>query len=75
MDDVFVVTTTEHHYLPTCPCNKCEAERQRRGLNATPDTPIRHISVDTAYLLGFITRRCPSGSLARQEMLREQQGY
>ena len=54
----------EHHWLPTCPCETCVA---RRGCVDffTEDTK-RSITVEAAYLLGYIASRSPHGSVARE---------
>ncbi len=62
--NVFEVTSTEHHHLPTCPCVRCVVERERRSGPANDH--VRNLSVDAAHILGFISKRCPAGSLARQ---------
>lgn len=67
------VTHVEHHWLKTCPCNACGAERKRRDLLASPPkSHLTNISVGAAYALGFISRRCAEGSLARRLMLKNQ---
>lgn len=69
MDDpnVFEIHRVERHWLPSCPCPDCGAERARRA--APPPNPagphIIRMSPDTAYLFGILRRRSVSGSLAR----------
>ena len=72
--NVFEITTTEHHSLNTCPCCRCAVERERRGLNVPPRTPLKIMSVDAALLFGYLPRRNPCGSLARQLMRENQVG-
>ena len=66
--DVYVVTRTEesHHYLPTCPCVACESERRRRVIVTSTDSHLRTMPVGVAYVLGFIRKRTPGGSVARK---------
>lgn len=62
--NVHIVTRTEYHYLPLCPCEACRLERHRRGLatSASSDSRIRTISMDAAEVLFGISRH-PDGSL------------
>ena len=76
--EVFEVTRVEHHLLSTCPCACCTAERLRRQLrtSATIDSdfhPSRtmQLTPETAFLLGFISSRSPSGSRARDLTLQQ----
>ena len=72
--DIHEVTRTEHHWLPTCPCGECRAERDRRSSASPPANSIRHIPPETAHVLGFIrTPRPPHGSLARELMIKSKQ--
>lgn len=68
MNDEFLeVVVKEVHHWPSCPCRSCQAERARRQY------PSRHIvclSVPAASLLGFIPPQRPSGSYARDLMLK-----
>ena len=67
MDDpnVHIVTRTEYHYLPTCPCEACRQERHRRGLTSSTSSSsrLKNISMDAAEVLFGIPRH-PDGSLA-----------
>jgi len=63
-DKLLTVAKAEIHYWPLCPCEVCRSERARR--EPTLITPIRQVSVETAHVLGFISSRCPEGSLAKK---------
>ena len=63
-DKLLTVAKAEIHYWPLCPCEACRSERARR--EPTLDSPIRHVSIETAHALGFIPSRCPEGSLAKK---------
>jgi len=52
---------TSYHYLPSCPCAACVAERER--LTPAFPSPFVRLSVEAAYLFGFIKER-PSKSVA-----------
>lgn len=65
-DEVFEVTRTEHHWLATCPCDACRAERERR------EQSLRVVPPNVAYVLGYISSLTPAGSVARELMLREE---
>jgi len=63
-----IVIRREVHYLPTCPCSDCQAERERRAtIQQTPSEhlPIRQIPVSVAFVLGYLPARSPLGSVAR----------
>lgn len=62
-DSVLRIERVECHYWPACECVECEKERARR---APPQHPLHSMSVDTAHVLGFLSSRCPEGSLARR---------
>lgn len=66
MTETHIVHKIEHHVLKTCPCSACEAERKRREPPANPH--ILRLKPSVAYLFGFIPRRHPQGSLARELM-------
>ncbi len=69
--DIHKVTKVELHYLPTCPCQECVAERLRRHPprpNREPHPHIQSMSVETAHTLGFLKSRCSEGSYARKLM-------
>ena len=61
-DQILIVNKEEHHYWPTCPCEACERTREYRK-----PTSNRHIKLTpgAAYILGFIPRLSPGGSLTR----------
>lgn len=65
-DEVHEVTKTEHHWLDTCPCEACRAERERRKQS------LRVVPVNVAYALGYISSLTPAGSLVRELMLQEE---
>ena len=65
-DNVHKITKTEHHWLPTCPCEACRLERHRRKNSPnTSDSRIKTISLNAAEILFGIPRRS-SGSLASE---------
>ena len=67
--EVLEVMRIEHHLWRTCPCSVCEENREQteqEEKRRPANSPIRHVSVETAFLLNLITSRCPEGSLARQ---------
>lgn len=68
-DSVLIVCKTEHHAWATCPCDRCSEERKRR--ERPPARRIVRLNCEAAQILGFIPRRSPHGSLARELMLRE----
>ena len=68
--DVFEVVRRELHWLPDCPCDACVMERERRSRLSSFRHPLKSISVSTACALGFIKRRSPDGSLAKELMTR-----
>lgn len=68
-DELIEVVRTEVHHWPSCPCEVCKSERKRRDHS---NTPIRRLSVDSAYRLGFLNHRCPGGSLARSLVRQEE---
>ena len=61
------VIIREVHHWPSCPCRSCEAERARQQF---PSKHILSLSVPAASLLGFVPPARPSGSLARDLMLK-----
>jgi hypothetical protein len=61
--EIHEIRKIEHHLLMTCPCRDCEEERSRREHS---NHPLHSMSVENAHTLGFLTSRCPEGSLARQ---------
>ncbi len=70
--DILEVVKTEYHAWRVCPCQACQSERERRA-PANPSLPgsrLTRLSADAAYLFGFIRRRNPHGSLARELMLK-----
>ena len=64
--DLLEVVRIEHHFWKTCPCSLCEEKREREDKQHPAETPVRYVSVETAYRLNLIASRCPEGSLARQ---------
>jgi hypothetical protein len=64
-DNVLKVIREEHHYWRTCPCSECQAERERQSCQSSLPH-VKRISVSVAYLLGFIPRRSPHGSRAKE---------
>ena len=64
--DLLEVVVTSHHFWKTCPCSTCEEKREQEGKQHPAETPVRHVSVETAYRLNLIPSRCPEGSLARR---------
>ena len=64
-ENIHKVVKVESHWLPTCQCDSCIAERARRSKLSSSPSPIRHFSPDVAYLLGYLGARTPSGSFAR----------
>lgn len=64
--DIHKVTRVEYHHLPTCPCIECVKERKRR--EPLINNHIKKLSVKAAYHLGFLRRRSPQGSVARELM-------
>lgn len=73
-DEVHVVVREEHHLLASCPCTHCELERERRNREDPTNHLIKTLPVEAAYILGFISRRNPHGSVARDLMIRKQGG-
>ncbi len=66
--NLFKVTKTELHYLPSCPCVACVQERARRDLDTAPTKhPLHTLTPEAAHLLGFINQLSPC-SVARQIM-------
>ena len=63
-ENIHRVVRIESHWLPTCQCDSCIAERKRRS--SLPSSPIRHLSPDAAFHLGYINARNPHGSFARE---------
>lgn len=66
-ENIYRVVRIEEHWLPTCGCPDCVAERERR--KRTQQTPssnsrLRHISVEAALLFGFIPPSSPVDSVA-----------
>ena len=45
------VSKVEHHYWPTCPCDACEAERERRV--PPTNSHIKKLSPEQARVLGY----------------------
>lgn len=67
--NVFEIHRVEQHWLPTCGCPDCRAERARREpKQVIPAGPLFVMSPEAAYLFGFLPRRSPGGSLARSLM-------
>lgn len=64
-NEIHTITRVEHHLLCSCPCVDCQQERERRTIKGPASTPIKRLSVKAAYLLGFIHRLSPCGSVAR----------
>ena len=62
--NIYEVIKIEQHWLPTCQCVECIEERKRRDTIKSKG-PIKSISPEVAYTLGFIPRRSRTGSLAR----------
>jgi hypothetical protein len=60
------VVKVEYHYLPSCPCSDCVSERNRQGLSHVEESRQVSLPPDAAYLLGFISKRSPEGSVARR---------
>jgi hypothetical protein len=70
MDDSLKVVKVEHHAWHTCPCVRCVMERNERS--ETTVKTHRRLAVGAAHILGFFSRRCDSGSLARDEMNKQE---
>lgn len=68
MNQVIEVVKVEHHFWPTCPCDVCALERKRRERPSRRDPAVKSMSVDAAALFGYLPRRNPHGSFARQLM-------
>jgi len=65
--NIFEVMKIEHHCLDTCPCSACSEERERRSISSNPTkSSIRKLSVEAAYTLGYISKRCSAGSLVSE---------
>ena len=64
--EILEVTKVEFHHWPTCLCDVCHEERQRRSCLQPTTSHLKSISVPAAHTLGFIKRRCPAGSRARE---------
>lgn len=67
----FEVTKMEIHYLPSCPCSVCEAERLRLSRLESAN---RHIKIppQSAYALGIIDHKRISGYGSRVRELNAQ---
>ena len=66
MDPELHIVRGEVHYLPICPCSACEAERDERFEDKLHSPRLVKITPEAAYILGFIPRPKPKGSLAKQ---------
>ena len=65
--NIHIVNKVEHHWVKTCPCDACK-EQRKRMTTASPPPHVKSMSVESAHLLGFLRRRSPHGSLARELM-------
>lgn len=64
--NVFEIHRVEQHWLPTCQCADCRAEKIRRAAASPPAGPrLIHVPPAAALVFGILRRRSPGGSLAR----------
>ncbi len=65
--NVYRVTREEHHWLPTCPCEECVGERERRSARRGParQDHILLVPPAVAFAIGLTDRMSPAGSVAR----------